>query len=502
MAGRRPRRAWVGVAAAMTVAALVMLTATACSSSNIPAQARTVRKTGTVTLEKKCTPALCSGTQDDGKFSIQLPTTAWNGTLLIWSHAYRNAVPVPKNPLNPSGGTEAVNRSAQAAPSPTVATDLRKMGYALAGSAFATNGWDVSDGVRANRDLYTYFSKTFGAPDRVYLWGNSTGGLISQTLAEQNPEWVSAVAPMCAPLSGTNMTFDLALDVAYAVKVLIDPKLQLTGFASAQAAVRQWDQVTQALVNAASRGTTKDITNLFAIAAIGGLPTKTDMFDGANLTTQVEAIVQSIVLTLATSTYERYDLERRVAGNPSQNTGVDYAKRIGTTYDYIIGKQKQRISNALAAGTRVSADPSARAAADKLGDPTGRLRRPTITLHTEFDPQFIVQNERVFAERAQQQNGAGLLVQLFTGPPAKYSQAPYGAGNCNFTDTEYQAVVELLNKWVRLGVYAGPLGVADAFDYSIDVTAKGGNNPTTIKNGTATTGYDANYAPASWPGSS
>lgn len=487
----------------MTVTALVTLTATtACSASNIPAQARTVRKTGTLALEKKCSPALCSGTRNGAKISIELPTTAWNGTLLIWSHAYRNAVPVPTNPLNPSGGTQAVDRSAQAAPSPTVAADLRKNGYALAGSAFATNGWDVTDGMRADRDLYTYFSNTFGTPNRVYLWGNSTGGLISQTLAEQNPEWVSAVAPMCAPLSGTNSTFDLALDVAYAVKVLIDPRLQLTGFATAQAAVRQWEQVTQALVNAASRGKTKDIANLFAIAAIGGLPTKTDMFDGANITAQVEAIVQGIVLTLATSTYERYDLEQRVGGNPSQNTGVDYTKRIGRTYDYIIGNQKQRISDALAAGTRISADPPARAAADRLGDPTGRLRRPTITLHTEFDPQVIVQNERVFAERAQQQSGAGVLVQLFTSPPAKYSQAPYGAGNCNFTDTEYEAIVNLLDKWVRLGVYPGPLGVANALSYSIDVTATTGNNPTTIKNGTATTGYDANYAPASWPGSS
>ncbi|HET6876287.1 MAG TPA: hypothetical protein VFH38_02025 [Jatrophihabitans sp.] len=490
------------MAATAATALCLLAAATGCSSSNIPAQARTVRETGTVTLQAKCTATRCSGTRDGGKFSIQLPTTAWNGTLLIWSHAYRNAVPIPANPLNPSGGTVAVDRSAQLAPSPTVAQDLRKKGYALAGSAFATNGWDVPDGVRADRDLYNYFSKTFGTPNRVYLWGNSTGGLISQTLAEQHPEWVSAVAPMCAPLSGTNMTFDLALDVAYAVKTLIDPKLQLTGFSSAQAAVRQWERATQTLVKVASRGDTKDVANLFAIAAIGGLPTKTDMFDGRNVTAQVEAIVQSIVLTLATSTYQRYDIEQRVGGNPSQNTGVDYGKRIGTTYDFIIGNQKRRIAQALAAGTRVSADPTARAAADRLGDPTGSVQRPTITLHTEFDPQMIVQNERVFAERAQQQSGAGLLVQLFTGPPAKYSQAPYGAGNCNFTDTEYEAVVNLLDKWVRLGVYPGPLGVADALSYSIDVTAPSGNNPTTIKNGTATTGYDANFAPASWPGSS
>jgi len=497
MTRARPRPARLVVAAATVVVAVV---GSACTSSGVDAQTAAVRDTSNVTLKTSCTKSLCSGKRSGAPFVIQVPSdnSQWNGTLLLWSHAYRAAEPVPSNPLNPSQLTP-VDRTAQDAPSSDLANVLLAQGFALAGSAGATNGWDTVDGVNADKDLYSYFSKTFGTPKRVYLWGVSTGALTVEMLAEQHPEWVSGVAPLCGPLSGTNRTLDLALDVAYAVKTLVAPKLELTGYKSINEADSQWTYATNALVAAANNA---DLADIFAIAAIAGAPDppRTDMFDASSLEVQVEGAVQTIVTALQTSTQVRYDVEQRVGGNPSQNTGVDYGKRIGSQFSPLIGNQLSSITAKLAAGTRVSADSAARSKADSLGNPTGSVQRPTITMHTEYDAAYPVQNENYFGTQVATHADGGRLVQVYTGPPTKYTQAPYGAGTCNFTPVEIAGVMQLLDNWVRYAVYAGPGAVALAFNYTVNTTDSSKNNPSTIAAGKANTGYDPNFAPPPWPG--
>jgi hypothetical protein len=73
-------------------------------------------------------------------------------------------------------------------------------------------------------------------------------------------------------------------------------------------------------------------------------------------------------------------------------------------------------------------------------------------------------------------------VQLYTVPPATYSStegAPYGAGHCNFTPESRLAVIDLLDAWVRDGVYPGANAVADAMGTD--------------------SGYNALYRPGPWP---
>jgi pimeloyl-ACP methyl ester carboxylesterase len=486
-----------GVIAAV---AAVVLAVSACSSSSVDSRIKAERDTGTQTLKHACDATSCAGTRGGAAFKLQLPDVKkWNGTLVIWSHGYRAAAPVPDNPLDPTSVPAEVDRSATTGPTQDVADALVAKGYALAGSAFATNGWDVREGVAADEDLYGYFKTNFGTPKRVYIWGASLGGLITETLAEKHANWVSGVAPLCGVLGGTNLNLDLALDVAYAVKALIYPTMKLTGYASVDEAVAQWQAAAKAMVVAATKADAEGIADIFAIASIAGAPGKTDKFDGSGITSTVSATVQALVEALGYGTWGRYEIEQRTGGNPSQNTDVDYAARIGEQAKPLIGNQLTRIAAALAAGQRVTADAAARAKADTLGNPTGSIDRPTITMHTEDDPLVLVQNENVFAGRVRANAVGGQLVQLFTGPPTKYAKAPYGAGHCNFTKQELVGVIDLLDNWVRYGVYAGPGAVADAFNYSVDNTDTERNTPKTIAAGTATTGYDPNYAPAAWP---
>ena len=59
-----------------------------------------------VALKKDCASANCAGTRDSAKYQIKLPADKkkWNGTLVIYSHGYRNAVPIPNDPLDPAKG--------------------------------------------------------------------------------------------------------------------------------------------------------------------------------------------------------------------------------------------------------------------------------------------------------------------------------------------------------------------------------------------------------------
>jgi len=76
----------------------------------------------------------------------------------------------------------------------------------------------------------------------------------------------------------------------------------------------------------------------------------------------------------------------------------------------------------------------------------------------------------------------GDVVQLYTAPPQTYPEdvgAPYGAGHCNFTAVSRLAVVDLMQKWVRDGVYPGTEAVTAAMG--------------------ASSGYDPVYQPGPWP---
>lgn len=409
-----------------------------------------------------CDTVKCTGVMTGAKYEIQLPKK-WNGTLVIYNHGYRPADPAPPDfaPVDtsaaPGGGAE-------------VADKLLGEGYALAASAFKTNGWDVLDGVAADEALHAFFVDKIAKPDRVYVFGDSLGGLITETVAEKHPEWVSGVAPLCGVLGGTNLNLDVALDVAYAVKTLIYPELKLTGFASVKEADDNWAGAYKA-ITAAGADVANGVPKILMVAAIVDAPSQTKTYDGSTVESGVRARAESILTALGYGTFGRYEIEQRVGGNPSGNVDADYSTRLSDTERSLIETVSPGASDKLlaqlAAGERVTADPAARAKADKLGNPTGKLQDPTITLHTQADPLVLVQNETVFASRVAAAKGRTAdLVQLYVAPPATYSAttgAPYGAGHCNFTTDQRVSVINLLDDWVHDGVVPGANAVTAAF---------------------------------------
>ncbi|MGZ4615625.1 MAG: alpha/beta hydrolase family protein [Actinomycetes bacterium] len=461
-----PRRAMslLGIASLLVVPLLA-----GCGSSQSLTQAEQERSTRTNVPFNSCSKVRCSGQLGGAAYEIKMPDK-WNGTLLLYSHGYRPAEPAPPD-------FAPVDNSAVPAPGQDVATQLLSQGYALAGSAFKTQGWDVLDGVAANEQLHSFFVDKVGKPDRVYVWGDSLGGLITQTLAEKHPEWISGVAPLCGVLAGTNLNLDLALDVAYAVKTLIYPQLKLTGFASHDEAVANWQGAYDAITKAGG-----DIANgvpkILLVAALADAPSQTKTYDGSTVESQVRARAESILTALGYGTFGRYEIEQRVGGNPSSNEKADYTARVNdgerSLIETVSPGSTDKLLAQLNAGQRVTADPAARAKAEKLGDPTGNLQDPTITMHTKADPLVLAQNETVFAHRAQvSKKRTADLVQFYTLPPTTYSAtsgAPYGAGHCNFTTSQRVGIITLLDDWVHKGTVPVGGAISKAFGDDPSVT--------------------------------
>jgi hypothetical protein len=426
---------------------LVVVTALAgCSAPNTaPSRDASSRKFA------GCARVACDGVLDNGdKYRIKLPRV-WNGTLLLYSHGDRAADPMPPS-------YKPASTAADVAPDDEVAQQLLESGYALVGYGQPHNGWTLRDSLDAADRLYSLFRSEVGVPARVYAWGESIGGLVSELLAEQRP-WVSGAAPFCGLLAGTNPNQDLALDAAFGVRALLYPKEKLTGYASPAAARATYEEAARR-VRAAAKAGGSQLARVLMVGALIEAAEQSAGHDGTTPASRVAAVVENLLDALAFGIIGRPDLEQRSGGNPSTNIVADYNARVPDLKRAEIARLSGASISTVDAllfrvdeTHRVEADPVARAAVDRLGNPTGELRVPTVTLHTTVDPLAVPQNERVFSDlvtRASTRTSD--LLQLFTRPPARFAgAAPYGAAHCDFTTWEQTGAIIALDRWVKTG---------------------------------------------------
>ncbi len=470
-----------GAVTAAGAALALLLSGCGEASTPLSDRQKQVRSTETNVKMTDCASE-CSGELDGARYAIKLPAS-WNGTLLLYSHGYRFAAPAPPSfdPVDTSAQVSSTDTDGTG--SDALSQSLLDAGYALAGSSYKSNGWAAADGVKAGEDLRAHFVKLVGTPKRTYLWGDSLGGLVTQLLAEKHPEWADGAAPMCGVLAGPNHNFDAALDVAYAVKALIDPQLKLTGYTDQQDASANWQHASEAVQKAAADVAGGGTAKVMFIASLVDAPTATATYDGHDLPSQVKARVEALLTALAFGTSGRYELEQRVGGNPSGNAEADYPSRIDEAEASLIstvGGKLEPLQEQLTAVPRVSADATARSAFEDLGMATGKLTVPTVTMHTVQDPLVLVQNETVFAERARAEQRGDKLVQFYIAPPKTYSEtakAPYGAGHCRFSDGQRLGLINVLDGWVRRSVYPSPAGSAVLIGEGIDPTYVPGEWP-------------------------
>jgi pimeloyl-ACP methyl ester carboxylesterase len=133
-------------------------------------------------------PTTLTGELNGAPYTIVVPDN-WNGALVVHAHGYRDLADHPG---------EVDDRSAPATPSPALEPVLLAQGYALAGSAYKTNGWAVQDGIADTRALVSHFRGAVGTPSRTLLWGFSMGSLVTLALAEQTAGHFDGYLAACA----------------------------------------------------------------------------------------------------------------------------------------------------------------------------------------------------------------------------------------------------------------------------------------------------------------
>ena len=373
-------------------------------------------------------PRSLTGTIGAASYDIEVPS-AWNGTLFLYSHGYV-----------PPGGP----RFAAASPSVDATAWLLNHHFAAAGSSYGTTGWALPDAFTDQIALLDHFEQAVGKPRRVVAWGTSLGGMVTAGLVQLYPARFAAALPMCGVLSGGIATWNLELDAAFAFRTLLAPtsNLQLTHISDPAANLQlSLDIFNQADATPAGRA------RIALVAALIDLPGWFDPRSPEPAATDFAAqeAAQAIWVSRVDFGFAfryRADLEQRAGGNPSWNTGVDYARQLSISPDReevtaLYGAAGLDLSSdlrVLNAGERIAADPPAAAYLDRNVSFDGRLTIPVLTMHTTGDGLVIPPNEGAYASAVAAAGYGDLLRQTFV----------HRAGHCAFTEAETVAAVQVL----------------------------------------------------------
>ncbi|TMF95241.1 MAG: hypothetical protein E6I04_12845 [Chloroflexi bacterium] len=409
-----------------------------------------------------------TGTFADGAtYKIEVPSN-WNHTLLLYSHGY--VTPGSANPAHDVGD-------------PLTGAFLLNAGYALAGSSYATTGWALKEAFADQIATLDIFSKPTAdgglglpVPTRTIAWGHSLGGIITAGLLQRNPSRFDAALPMCGVLAGGAAVWNEGLDGEFVIKQLLAPSsnLQLVNITNPFANLALSNQVI-----GAAQATPQGRARIALAAAVGDLP---GWFNRALPEPAAEDYAtqeQNQFLWLSQIDgpflfFLRAELEARAGGNPSWNTGVNYAKQLERSVD---NAEVQALYGAagldlnadlagLAAAPRISADPAAVAYMANNIAFNGELSgKPVLTIHTTGDGLVLNSDEQAYRSVVQDAKDSQLLRQAFV----------HRAGHCTFSPAEtiaaLQALVTRLNtgKWTSLADPANLDAAAAALGPSLNV---------------------------------
>lgn len=370
----------------------------------------------------------CAGATSDGApFAMQVPAN-FNGTVILWSHGYRPNVAVPagipgyggytvKNTPETAGGQQAGDMSST--------NYLLSQGYALMGSGFARQGWNLDSALATNVELIDAFKTKFPTTTKVLAWGNSLGGIITQVLAEKYPNLVSAAAPLCmADNIGAELT--MAGDFLWGVKTLFNPaikggnysagaagyveamtdlKLFFTAIGELQAnmATGKWPSTSSPAGKALEAAGIPSRSALLLLGLAAGIPTQSAHFDSISgpdgalklsfplAVSPALAVLENGANSGALAILALSDVEAQVGGAVFDNTKTDYSARVeneSVVFNAALSGNTaiQAMLGVLAQAPRATANADAAAKLGKLAATTGKINVPTVMMVGVADP--------------------------------------------------------------------------------------------------------------------
>jgi pimeloyl-ACP methyl ester carboxylesterase len=439
----------------------------------------------TASAAEACAPGTtCQGTLTGSlgasPYTIKMPTN-FKGTVLLYSHGYRFGTPIPAALATPLGlaaspsyakvsnpaftaafGSDVAyigSNAAEVAPTDTVATNLLAQGFALAGTGYARQGWATAEGVESGAAMINLINSG-AVPDakKILVWGDSLGGLISQTLAEKYPKRIAGSLPSCGVVEGPLQAFSGAMTLMFTLKTLGVPTLKVANYAAGSAGYIQALTDLGTTLTLISGAAARPVTPLgFPIAQanllgglMAGLPTVSNVYDGqtvnpafaklgtlaalgggfspssAGASTAV-AMLQNAGAAAALGILGRYELEARVRtiGGFASTDNANFNDNVETSYTNLLSaEQRGEFGDVLNSSTviadplntmlgtldasrgdatkRFAANPAAVAIVNALPAPKGIYSVPTLMITTTSDTIVPAGNTGEFFTSMQQ----------------------------------------------------------------------------------------------------
>lgn len=328
------------------------------------------------------------GMLDGAPYRIDMPDK-WNGVLLVYYHGYSEMpVTFDKNKPNAMGPGFAA------------------AGYEVVQSGYSVTGWALEHAIPETEALRQYAISRYGQPKETYVMGHSMGGQLTIATIENYPNRYDGALPMCGLLQPTTLAIArggaLVAAFDYYYPGLLPEPLNIPASVA----------LDDALVRKVQAALPSSPTGHAEIQALSHI--KSD---------------EELANVMVFYTFIQRDFEQKIGASVLDNHNAIYA---GGPDD-----------NALNDGVkRYTASAAALAYLKTWYTPTGVLVRPTLAVHTTYDPIIPADSTAIYADAVQRAAAGDWFVQQYV----KHD------GHCMIGGAETAAALGELIRWKRTGV--------------------------------------------------
>ncbi|MFD6191649.1 hypothetical protein [Streptomyces sp. NPDC060275] len=343
--------------------------------------------------------------------------------------------------------------------------ELTGRGYAVGGTTRDVTGWRIAEAIDNQASALGRFEEAVGRPRWAVASGRSMGGFVSAGVAQVHPGVFDAAVPFCGGLGGAVGQWNQKLDTVFTLKNLLfaGSTLPVTEIpADTGRATAAWRSAL-----ASAQETPAGRARIALAAAIGQLPgwgldaggAATPMPDPGD----ADAVQEGMYLALAGGAQpyigqamsSRRSIETLAGGNPSWNTGIDYARQFASASPEQRRTVRELYARAglalhadlgiLSRAPRIGADPAAVAYLEKGIVFDGDLAVPVLTVNPIGDQISTVAQQQSYGEAARAAGKAALLRQSYV----------RSVGHCGFTPGEQVAAITAMTERLRTGHWSG-----------------------------------------------
>lgn len=341
-------------------------------------------------------PVKEAGEINGAPFRIDIPEK-WNGGLMLWAHGY-NVVFRKYDGLESGIG-------------PAVVEAGTSLGYAVAQSAFSRQGFALKEGVLETEALRQYFVKKYGGASPTIIAGSHLGGTVAMDLLERYPDVYDGALSGGAPREPAlkwlkERVFDMRLLFDHFFPGLPGSVVKFPDGVNTYVKVRE--KVAEIAAKQPDRVAV--FCRTVNIKRVDELP-------------NVIAFYSEVLR----------ELMERAGANAFDNRNTIYT---GSDDDLKLNREIPRYS----------ADAAAAKYLREWSTPTGRIKKPFLTINKLVDDIVPVENAKYYEQLTQIVGASELYVQMYNARVERPS----------ITGPEIKAGLVLLTKWIKEGVRPTP----------------------------------------------